>query len=89
MPNSGNISVLPVSDSVVAPLPEDAAGAAEDEGVVLDAVEPELPQAASSASGASAAAAHTVRNRIDTKEYPFSPARLHVRCSHSHVCSCD
>jgi hypothetical protein len=82
--------VLPVSESVVAPLPEDAAGAAEAEAELLDdAVEPELPQAASSASGASAAAAHTVRNRMDTKEFPFSPARSHVRCSDSHVCACD
>jgi hypothetical protein len=74
------MSVLPVSEIV---LLVDAAADVEDPGDV----EPELPQAASSASGARAAAAHTVRNRMDTREYSFISRTL-TRALVRHARSC-
>jgi hypothetical protein len=50
--------------------------AAEDDD---DGDEPELPHAASSASGNTAAAAHTVRILLPTEEYSFVSARWNVR----------
>jgi hypothetical protein len=66
--------VLPVSVIAVCPEedPEEAAAVA-DELEELD--EPELPHAASRASGTTAAAAHTVRIRLATEECSFVSAR--------------
>jgi hypothetical protein len=73
VPNSGNSSVLPVSE-IDLPLALAAGGAdvADEEGVL----EPLLPQAAASrVSGTSAAAVHTKRIRLATGEYSFTYAR--------------
>jgi hypothetical protein len=69
--------VLPVSVSET-PFGEalgDVAAAGDVEGVDV----PELPQAASKASGASAAAVHAKRILLATSEYSFVHARFHVR----------
>jgi len=79
-PKSGNISVLPVSVSET-PVDEavaDAAAAADGDVEGVDV--PELPQAASKASGTTAAAVHAKRILLATSEYSFVSARSHVRC---------
>src|SRR5580700_4120977 len=87
VPNSGNSSVLPVSE-IDLPLALAAGGAddADEEGVL----EPLLPQAAASrVSGTSAAAVHTKRIRLATEEYSFTYARLRVRLVRLARGACD
>src|SRR5450755_2626968 len=87
-PKSGNISVLPVSVSET-PV-EEALAAGDDDGVAaVVELPPELPQAASKASGTSAAAVHAMRILLATSEYSFVPARFHVRCIDSRADACD
>jgi hypothetical protein len=88
-PKSGNISVLPVSVSET-PVDEalaagDVAAAGDVEGVDV----PELPQAASKASGTTAAAVHAKRILLATSEYSFVHARFHVRYIDSRADACD
>src|SRR5580658_1733687 len=76
VPNSGNSSVLPVSEIDFTL----ALAAGEDDGAVVD-FEGELePHAAArTVSGTRAAAVHTKRIFLATWEYSFSYARLRVR----------
>src|SRR5579872_4193262 len=77
VPNSGNRSVLPVSE-IDLPFELLLDAAAFDVDVVLGVVElePLLPQAAASrVSGTRAAAVHTKRIFLATGEYSFSFAR--------------
>jgi len=69
--------VLPVSLTVTLPDDDDA----EADGLEPEEPEPELPQAASKASGTIAAAVHAKRILLATEEYSFAFARLRVRCT--------
>jgi hypothetical protein len=81
---SGSSSVLPVSLTVV--LPEDAGDDAEADGVVED--ELELLQAASKASGTTAAAVHTKRILLPTGEISFAPAHVARALFITHAGAC-
>src|ERR1035437_4078897 len=88
-PKSGNISVLPVSVTAT-PVEEEALAAGDDDGVAaVVELPPELPQAASRASGTSAAAVHAMRILLATSEYSFVSARFHVRYIDSRADACD
>jgi hypothetical protein len=77
VPNSGNSSVLPVSEI---DLPDALSAAAAGEDFDAAGVDELLLQAAASrASGTRAAAVHAKRIRLATGEYSFTYARLRVR----------
>jgi hypothetical protein len=74
---SGSSSVLPVSLTVVLPDDEDAG---VDEVAAGAEEELELLQAASKASGTTAAAVHTKRNLLPTRQISFALRTFLVRC---------